>query len=141
MKKHCRAVVLAVLLGLLPANAWAACQSSDVRGSYTLYAMTQGVSGSFWTWCVVKIQADGAVISGSRCTQKNSLGSNAEVVIDGGTLRLGDSCKVTGSIGFSGFKSVVTHAWMNRDKSIIEGVGTNAHDASIFRFSAVRRVF
>ena len=134
-----RVISWVIVLFLIPVNAWALCKDRNVKGKFQLYATTHTVSGTFWTFCAINIRDDGTIEPGTSCVQGDSLGAEGKVVVDGGNVSIGRSCKVKGDISIGGFTSVIRQAWMSRDKNVIEGVGLNPEDGSIFRFSAVRR--
>lgn len=133
-----RAIALAIVLSALPAAAWAGCRSSDLEGRYALSAETRSDLGTFETTCELRVAADGSVVPGTVCVQRDAEGALAEGTVDGGAIKLWRSCRVTGRIVIAGFESVVTKARMTRDKQTVKGRGRNTIDRSKIRFTATR---
>lgn len=135
-----RAITLAIILSLLPAAASARCRNGDLEGRYALSAETRGDLGTFWTICELQIGADGTIQPGTNCLQRDAEGAEAQAKVDGGTISVRRSCRISGSIVIAGYESVVIKARMTRDKSIVKGKAENPHDGSEVRFSAERQV-
>ena len=65
-------------------------------------------------------------------------GSTETVTVQGGTINIKSSCKVTGNFKVNGCKITITEAWMSRDANMMSGVGKDCL-GFIFLFNGIKR--
>lgn len=123
---------------LAPAQAWAACTSSDRAGTWQVYLMLMDDVDAGWTKCTVKVRSSGAVRSGTGCTVKMAGSGAQSASVQGGTINLSRACKVTGNIKAGGCKSTIKEGWLSRDKIMMSGVGTDCNGL-VFQINGVKR--
>jgi len=133
--RACLIFVCLAFGGVAPASA--ACTQGNLRGLWDVYAAGAEVE-AFWVRCVIRIQANGVVVPGTRCFYD----TGEQTVINSGRLSLVPSCRVVGHLveqaGSQLFQSILRQATLARDKNLLVGVGTGP-TGSIFLFNAVRR--
>jgi hypothetical protein len=134
---HWRRVVLALAgLALCGGAAEAACRQGDLTGTHTVYVFGIEPTTYAWVRCQLRIAAGGAVRAGTRCLDDE--GDRATV--GGGTIRVNQSCVVTGQFRVGDEPDVVTvrieHATLLRSKDAFAGVGRA--DDFIFQLTGVK---
>ena len=128
-------LVCLALGGVAPAGA--ACRQSDLRGIWDAYATGAGAAGAYWARCVIRIQANGVIVSGTRCVYH----TGDRTVVDSGRLNIARTCRASGHlverVGSQLGRAELPQATLARDKNLLVGVGEGPE--SIFIFHAVRR--
>jgi hypothetical protein len=112
--------------GVAPASA--AWTQSDLRGRWDVYAA--GAAGAFWTRCVIRVRANGVIVSGTRCFYD----TGDQTVVDSGRLNLARTCRAAGHLT----ERAGSQLGRFRDKDLLVGVG-ESETGSVFLFNAIRR--
>ena len=129
-------VACLALGGVAPAGA--ACRQNDLRGVWDVYAAGAAPAGAYWARCVIRVQANGVIVSGTRCFYDTGV----RTVVDSGRLNIARTCRATGHLieraGSQLGRSEVPRATLTRDKDLLVGVAEGSA-GSIVLFNAVRR--
>ena len=131
--------LLGVICLLAPLQAEAACTGSDRAGTWQIYALGTDNVDSDWFKCKIRVGSSGSVKSGTTCVSMDAgSGSTETVTVQGGTINIKSSCKVTGNFKVSGCKITITEAWISKDASMMSGVGKDC-EGFIFLFNGIKR--
>jgi len=128
---HRSVAILAMMATISP--AYAACQQSDLQGTWQSYSSADSTSGSFWVRCKLKINSTGGIANAPCFTWDGTKGTltNGSVSIVNANL-----CTFKATFRLFGSVNRVKHGTLAPDGTTGTGVGT--FPKGIFLFTLVK---
>ena len=121
LRKQLLGALCGVAMLSIPAQAWAACSTSDLGGTWQVYVLlTTDFAGSETVRCVFKLKKDGTVRDAGSC----SFDDGSKKSVDGGSIKISKTCTMKGSVNITDDLLAVGHAKMAKDKNHFSGIGT-----------------
>ncbi len=120
LRKQMLGALCGVAMLSIPAQAWAACSTSDLGGTWQVYLfLNTDFAGSETVRCVFKLTNKGAVKDAGNCV----FDDGTKKSVDGGSIKISKTCTVKGSVNLTDDLLALGHAKMAKDKNHFSGIG------------------